>query len=145
MNFVVRKKLYIVIFFQIKLQALFEFHQFIHEYVFWFACVRIWSRISKCIVCFRRLFLNFFKFLLCWVFVAVCRPYLVTVSLLCVAVFLVHKNKNGFSLQWLLLLQSLGSCTQASVVAAAGLSSCALQAVECGHSSWVSYRVWAKL
>ena len=76
----------------------------------------------------------FIYFWLCWVFTAAHGVSLVVVSgsyslLWCV----------GFSLRWLLLLQStdsrhadFSSCsTRASVVAAHGLSSCSLRALEC--------------
>ena len=71
------------------------------------------------------LFILFIYFWLCWVFVAVCGLSLVAASggyssLRCM----------GFSLQWLLLLQSTALGTWASVVVAHGLSSCGLQTVE---------------
>ena len=65
------------------------------------------------------IFLSFFFFLLCWVFIAGLRLSLAAVrrgysSLQCV----------GFSAQWLLLVWSTGTRSQDSVVAAHGLSSC---------------------
>ena len=60
----------------------------------------------------------FLNFWLCWVFVAVRRLYLVAVSRGCSSLWCV-----GFSLQWLLLLQSMGSRR-------AGFSSCGSRALE---------------
>ena len=73
----------------------------------------------------RSVIFFYFYFLLRWVFVAAHGLSLVAASrdyssLWCV----------GFSLRWLLLLQSTGSSAWASVVAAHGLSSCSTWALE---------------
>ena len=73
-------------------------------------------------VCFVNLFILFIYFCLCWVFIAVRQLSLVVVSggyssLWCLGFSL---QCPGFSLQWLLLLQSTGSRR-------AGFSSCGTQ------------------
>ena len=72
---------------------------------------------------FFKINLFIFNFWLCWVFVAALRLSIVAASrgyslLQCA----------GFSLRWLLLLQSTGSRRLGSVVVARGLSSCGTQA-----------------
>ena len=82
--------------------------------------------LSLICVIFLSFLINLFIFLwLCWVFVATCGLSLVAgsrgySSLRCA----------GFSLLWLLLLQSTGSRPRASVVVACGLSSCGSRALE---------------
>ena len=86
--------------------------------------LRVWGRHNGFFLC-----VLFCIFWLRWVFIAARQLSLVAVSrgyssLWCA----------GFSSQWLLLLQSMGSAW-ASVVAARRLSSCGSQALECRLSS----------
>ena len=78
------------------------------------------------------LFIFFYKFIylfiylwLHWVFIAACGLSLVVASGSYTSLWCA-----GFSLWWLLLLQSMGSRHTALVVVAQGLSSCGSQALE---------------
>ena len=93
---------------------------------------------------FKKFIYLIFKiyFWLCWVFVAVRG-----LSLAVASRGYSSLHCAGFSLQWLLLLQSTGSRRTGSVVVACGLSSCGLPALErrlssCGSRAQLLHSMW---